>query len=139
MARNRFAIRRNRLNLLITRYQTQAELAEKIGVSPSYLSQLAKGIKNIGDDCREWEEVLNLGLAWFDRDIGEDEMQAITHVFPRTEDGARIGLQWENLPVDDRLDIARRIRKAAQGTAQPKPKKESRVRPQVKSAQRVGE
>jgi transcriptional regulator with XRE-family HTH domain len=60
-------IRRDRLTGLLPRYETQANLARAIGIAPTYLYQLLRGLKGIGEGrARRIESALDLPEGYLD-------------------------------------------------------------------------
>jgi phage repressor protein C with HTH and peptisase S24 domain len=58
----------NNLNVLLGRYETLHEFAEKTGNNPSYISQIRNGVRRMGDDiARRIEHHLGLERGWMDQ------------------------------------------------------------------------
>jgi len=61
-------LRRLNLATLIKKHGSQRGFADRIELAPSYISQLAVGTRNIGENtARKIEEKLNLDDGWFDK------------------------------------------------------------------------
>lgn len=67
-----YEIRRKRLQELVSRYETQRKLAEKVGMDTTVISRMLypegkKNKRNIGEQAaRQIEKALNLDLGWMD-------------------------------------------------------------------------
>ncbi len=71
-------MRQQNLRKLLIEYETQEVLADKIGVSPGYVSQLLNGTRPITEKtARKFEKRLNLPEFWFDRLDGSGPLVTI--------------------------------------------------------------
>lgn len=74
-------IRRKNLERLIEQYEVQDALADAVGVTPGYISQLRNGTRPLNEKTTEkYEKKLGLPPKWFDVDhdkgFSEQERQA---------------------------------------------------------------
>jgi hypothetical protein len=92
-------IRRENLVIAISRAGSAAKLAELMGTSPAYLSQLKNQVqdsksgtpKSMGDDfARRLEEALGLVKGWMDRDH--------IHPSPHHDESARALSEEDSIP-----------------------------------------
>lgn len=89
-------IRRKHLNMLVSQYGTQVNLAEALGDalsagSANYLSQLVTGHRQMNEEtARKYEKALNLPWGWFDtgadeRDNPRQELHDLLDLLPEEE------------------------------------------------------
>ena len=67
-------VRRRNLRRLVTQYDSQADLARTLAISPQALSGVLTGNKPFGEKfARSLEQTLKLAPGWLDRNGGSDE------------------------------------------------------------------
>jgi hypothetical protein len=101
------ATRRKRLQMLVDEYGTQTALADKLGLTPNYISRALKGTKKIGEDwaCKV-EQATGKPHGWLSQ--SDDARQSWPFDFDRKH--------WDNLPEDERRQLSRNFTRLVMGT-----------------------
>jgi hypothetical protein len=99
--------RRKRLRMLVEEYGSQTALADKIGVTPNYISRALRGGKRIGEDwAAKVEQATGKPAGWLSQ--SDVEKSSWPFDFDRRH--------WDNLPEEERRQLARNFGRLVMGT-----------------------
>lgn len=73
-------LRRDNLRALLSRFESQRDMADHLGVAPAYLNQLLNGYRGIGEKtARKIEKELGLSHLWLDQERVDDDCPLLSH------------------------------------------------------------
>ena len=100
-------IRRRNLRRLVNQYDTQAEMARVLGITPQALSGVLTGQKPFGEkSARSIERSLKLNLGWLDRNGGDEHSPGIAGLDDET---IHLAQEIQALTPRDRTTVTRLV------------------------------